>query len=235
MPIKTDDLRAFALAAETMNMRRAADLLHISQPPLSRKIRNLENAIGARLFERRSSGLELTPAGRQALEIITPLLAMLEDTQERLGALAKNSTLAIGLSTGFEQGVYAPVIGYLKTVYAKELAFRRGSSIQLAGDVANGRLAAAWVALPVPGNGYFTMNSRYSERMVAVVPLQWNLLEPDLDLTKLNGRPFFWYAQARNPYQHERMARSFMKIGFRPKFLDEPAEHDVLLARIAAG
>lgn len=235
MAIKMDDLRVFALVADTRNLSRAAEMLHISQPPLSRKIKNLELSIGARLFERRPHGLELTPAGLQAMEIVSPLLAMIDDAQKKLAALAKKVPIVIGLSTGFEQGVYDPVIGFLKTLHGNEVAIKRAPSIQLASDVAKARLAAALVALPLPETAYFISNLHYSEPLVAAVPGQWNISARNINLTHLNDRPFFWYSQARNPYQHQRMARIFRRLGFRPKILEEPSEHDVLLARIAAG
>jgi DNA-binding transcriptional LysR family regulator len=56
-------LRYFVAAAEELNISRAAARLHVSQPPLSRQIRDLEQEIGTPLFERGHKGLKLTSAG----------------------------------------------------------------------------------------------------------------------------------------------------------------------------
>ena len=60
-------LRHFSVLAETLNFSRAAERLHIAQPALSVSIQKLENELGTRLFERTSSGVLLTPAGKAGL------------------------------------------------------------------------------------------------------------------------------------------------------------------------
>lgn len=56
-------LRYFCVVAEELNFTCAAERLHMSQPPLSRQIKQLEQEVGAELFERSSRGLRLTPPG----------------------------------------------------------------------------------------------------------------------------------------------------------------------------
>lgn len=60
-------LRSFVALAEELSFRRAAERLHMSQPPLSRQIKALEEDLGARLFERgRASKISLTDAGQSS-------------------------------------------------------------------------------------------------------------------------------------------------------------------------
>lgn len=54
-------LRHFVTVAETLNFRRAAEQLHMAQPPLSVSIQKLEAELGMRLFERDTSGVSITP------------------------------------------------------------------------------------------------------------------------------------------------------------------------------
>lgn len=68
-------LRYFVVVADELNVRRAAQRLHLSQPPLSRQIHDLEEEIGTPLFERRRQGLALTPAGETFLKEARQILS----------------------------------------------------------------------------------------------------------------------------------------------------------------
>lgn len=76
-------LRYFVCVAEEQNIGRAALRLHISQPPLTRQIQQLEEQVGALLFRRTSRGVELTDAGRVLYDEARSILAQAERAAER--------------------------------------------------------------------------------------------------------------------------------------------------------
>jgi DNA-binding transcriptional LysR family regulator len=71
-------LRYFVAIAEELNVRRAAQRLRVSQPPLSRQIHDLEDEVGAKLFHRNKKGVELTEAGHFFLKEARQILVSSE-------------------------------------------------------------------------------------------------------------------------------------------------------------
>jgi DNA-binding transcriptional LysR family regulator len=90
-------LRYFVAVAEELHFGRAAARLHMSQPPLSRAIRQLENQVGAALLHRSASGVRLTPAGTVLLEEARLLLDQADRARVRVAAAAGSATLTVGI------------------------------------------------------------------------------------------------------------------------------------------
>jgi len=76
-------LKYFAVLAEELNFNRAAARLHISQPPLTRQIQQMESELGAQLFVRLPRGLELTAAGTSLFDDARRILGMVDVAKER--------------------------------------------------------------------------------------------------------------------------------------------------------
>jgi DNA-binding transcriptional LysR family regulator len=91
-------LRYFVALAETLHFGRAAERLHISQPPLTRQIAALEKELGVQLLERNSRGATLTHAGRRLLEDARLAIATFDQAcrNTQLAARGELGSLAIG-------------------------------------------------------------------------------------------------------------------------------------------
>ena len=230
-------LRYFSVVAEENNMSRAAQRLFMSQPPLSRHIRQLEERLGVTLFVRHTRGLTLTEDGLRVLEIVRPLLALQDKTWAALGQLAKTGeqSLRLGLSTAFEQGVFTALESRLNMRVQKLHIVRHGSP-ELVRQVRRGKLDAALVALPLETSGLSVTPLGWQESMIAALPAQWaEATLSSLSLTALSHRPLFWFKRERNPAFFDYTRHIFLRAGYSPACIEEPLEHDVLLARIAQG
>jgi len=95
-------LRYFVAVAEELSFRGAAEKLHIAQPPLSARIKALEAELGARLFDRNTRAVRLTPAGRVLLEESRLVLAAAGRAEVRVRETAR------GLAGTLRLGVIAP-------------------------------------------------------------------------------------------------------------------------------
>jgi len=90
-------LRYFVAVAEELHFGRAATRLHMSQPPLSRAIKQLETDIGAALLHRTTAGVTLTPAGAELLDQARALLSQADQARERVTAVAGAATITVGI------------------------------------------------------------------------------------------------------------------------------------------
>lgn len=105
-------LRYFVAVAEERSFSRAAERLHVSQPPLSTQIKHLEQALGVRLFERSNRGVSLTAAGQGYFTEVTAALARLEQAQVRVLQIDRGEVgrLAIGFVSIADYGILPPTL-----------------------------------------------------------------------------------------------------------------------------
>ena len=228
----------FTVVAEELNLHRAAERLCISQPPLSRQIKQLEESLGLALFVRHTRGLTLTVEGQKTLETVTPLLALHDTIAGHLKAQAKTAgrRLVIGFTTAFDQGIFSKLEAAIHAQYGEAARITRKTSPQLIRAVKNKKVDVAFVALPLETKGLSTLPLGYAEPYVAALPENWpEAKKPRISLNDLQTKPLFWFRHEQNPAFYDFARSVFAQAGFSPLFLEEPAEHDVLLARVAAG
>lgn len=118
MNITLKQVDAFLAVARTSNFSKAARLVHLSQPALSASIRRLEEAVGARLFDRSTRSVSLSPAGREFLTIATGLLANVDVGLERIQSFVagKRGRLVAAVAPSVASG-FAPrvILDFVRT------------------------------------------------------------------------------------------------------------------------
>ncbi|MDU2541226.1 MAG: LysR family transcriptional regulator [Klebsiella sp.] len=161
-----------------------------------------------------------------------PLTRHIRHLEAQLGVqLSAHSPqpLRLGLTTAFEQGIFAAVESALSD-HTRTLHITRHASPALAQQVRKGKLDAALVALPLNTEGLHLHPLPYQEPLIAALPVSWpEAARPALTLRALNHRPLFWFKRERNPDFFDYTRRIFDRAGYTPAYVEEPAEHDVLL------
>ncbi len=217
-------LRCFVALAEELHYGRAAQRLAISQPPLSVAIQQLEAHVGARLFDRSSKGVSLTPAGVAFRASAQALLDRADDAcaqarEVQAGELGRlrlgfvGSTLFNGLSAWLQafQGSHPKV-----EVIVVELNSQDQIDALLAqeldlGLVHTDRLPPALTCQPL-----------YTEPFLACLPSNHPLAALDeIPLTALSDQPFILFSRKGSPDYHARIVEICRQHGFYPRLQHE--------------
>jgi DNA-binding transcriptional LysR family regulator len=117
MIMNFNQLRYFCALADTRHFGRAAERLHMSQPPLSRQIATLERDLGVTLFERTPKGVELTAAGQQLLGDASEILRLAEQAKRNAAAVERGE--AGRLTLGFTMCAAYSVVPDLTRRYTR--------------------------------------------------------------------------------------------------------------------
>ncbi len=142
-------LQYFLQIARVSSFSRAASVLHVAQPALSRQIRSLEDELGTPLFIRSERGVSLTDAGRLLHERAGELLNQLERLRDEVGALATSprGEISIGMPPSMREVLTVPMICEARRRYPDLiLHLHEGISMTLAEFTRSGRLDCAIVS-----------------------------------------------------------------------------------------
>ncbi|HEY8877759.1 MAG TPA: LysR family transcriptional regulator [Roseateles sp.] len=217
-------LRYFIALAEELHFGRAAERLGLTQPPLSVAIQQLESSVGARLFDRDSKGVRLTPAGEAFRGSAAALLARAEEAcaqarevqagevgRLRLGFVG--STLFNGLSAWLQafQASHPKVeVVVVELNSQDQIDALLGEELDL-GLVHTDRLPPALASTPL-----------YSEPFVACLPASHPAARlKKLPLATLSDQPFILFSRKGSPDYHARIVEICRQHGFYPRLQHE--------------
>lgn len=230
-------LRYFNALAETLNFHRAAERLHISQPPLTVAIRKLEEELGVALFERDPRGVRLTTAGLAAVTPAREALAAAEKVREavRQGAAGLRGRLSIGF-IGSAIGELMPrIVSPFRHAYPEvELALEEMNSVEIVRAIAGRRLDIGLVRLPVMDSAPVSIDVIETDELVAVLPVSDVLARrKTLDLGALADRSFIIYSPVS--VLHATIRLACHRAGFTPRVAQEAVQVQTILSLVEAG
>jgi DNA-binding transcriptional LysR family regulator len=213
-------LRAFAAVAESRHLTRAAEKLHLSQPAVSGQIKALENEFEVRLFDRLTSGMELTAAGRQLLAHAMKVLA----AADALKFAARNlkgeisGTLRIGTVSDPHTIRIGELLGCaVRRFPGLELELHREVSGVALENVREQKLDASFYFGDDPGAGFTALPLREVVYRVAA-PANWTARVKDASWAEIAAMPWIVTPHVST---HSRLVESL----FAAHDIDVPQRH----------
>lgn len=236
--MKFRQLRYFLILAEELHFGRAAERLAISQPPLSWNIRQLEDAVGARLFERSSRDVRLTPAGRAFVPAARALLAQ-ADEAARLAREVEQGIAGV-LKVGFVSSMLYRGLPELLREFAARLPRIQVRTSELnSGDqivaLAHGQIDVGFVhtlQLP-PEIEHLTYST---EPFVCCLPATHALARSrKIKPERLRDDAFVMFSRAASPDYYERVLTLCTSAGFYPDVRHEARHWLSVVSLVAQG
>ena len=237
-------LRYFIAVTETLHFGRAAEQLHISQPPLSRQIRLLEEALGVALFQRGKAAVRLTEAGAAFLPEVRRTLAQAEKAvaaarAARPADAPSAGQFVLGYTTVFDRSAIPDVLEPLSRQFPDwRISMRGQHSISLVRALRQGAMDAAFIGLFTEAPGLVVRTVREEPLVVALPSGHALARRRQLALADLAGPgapPLYWFERRLNPGFYDHCQAYFERVGFAPALLPEPADHHITLGLIAEG
>ncbi|TWI47068.1 DNA-binding transcriptional LysR family regulator [Pseudomonas duriflava] len=228
-------LRYFQVVAETLNFTRAAERLHIAQPPLSRQIQQLEDLLGVSLIER-ARPLRLTEAGRFFYEHSTQLLQQLEhvcDSTRRIGQ-SERRWFGIGFAPSTLYGALPDLIRRLRSDVDIELGLSEMTTLQQVEALKAGRIDIGFGRIHIEDPAIEQKVIR-NDPLVAALPSGHPLLQGTLSLAMLAQEPFILYPGNPRPSYADHVLALFARHGLNIRVTQLANELQTAIGLVAAG
>jgi len=233
-------LRYFVAVAERLHFGRAAEALHISQPPLSRAIRALEERLGVTLFARSRRRVALTPEGARFLDEARRMTGRLERAVLELRRMAsgEQGRLRIGFVSLADYGVLPGLLKAYKSARpGVTLALREMLSPDQAGALAAGELDFGLLLPPVSGAGRLEHIVVQRERFVAALASRHRLARArgKLGMRELSGDPFVMVPREIAPGLYDIVTGLAARAGISLNVAQEAIQMQTVVSLVSSG
>lgn len=233
-----DQLRGFVTVAEEGHVGRAAARLQMTQPPLSRQIQRLEHAIGLQLFERTSTGVSLTPAGRAFLDEARHLLARATTAPLLARRIANGTagTIRIGFTAVSALTVLVNWIA-IATEHLSQVDLvlnEMVTGVQL--DALDAGEIDVGLVRQVPRSDVLTSRLVHTDSLVLAVPCQHPLttLARPIRLADIAEYDIVTYSPTEAWYFYELVVAAFQKARATPRYVQYISQVHTVLAVVNA-
>lgn len=237
--IETRLLQQFVAVAEELHFNRAAERLHMAQPPLSQAIRRLEGVIGSPLFERNKRSVALTAAGVAFLDSARQTLKTLDEGVARTRRVATGVEGHLTL-TFINIAAYAPLLRALRDFRQAfpgiEFSMVEASTQEQVKALELGQADIGFMRTPGATTPQLRMQTLLSEPICVALPAG-HALEPQasIALASLKDAPFVASRRALGQGFHDQLIGLCQAAGFIPNIVQQGRQLQTLVALVASG
>lgn len=237
-------LRYFSAAVEEGSLQAAAARLNVAQPALSRRVRDLEAAIGCQLLIRGARGIEPTRAGlalyRDAVAILDSVNEAIQRARQQGHDRGRSIGLGLAPTVARKYAFLRQALEKFTLAYpAGSIAIRQGSSTELAEGLREGTLDLALMYEQRPDSPHVAEHLIHREAYVLAVHPAHRLAAPGpADLAELTGQPLIWLTRRDNAGNVNPMMAQLRRHGLEPvigQLAETPEEQlDIVMASVGA-
>lgn len=229
-------LQAFLEVAHTMSFRKAAENLFISQPAISRKISQLEDALNCQLFCRGHNTVKLTAAGEELRDKLPDLFNNLFEITDSLRRLSKHRKLKLGYTCAAISSFLPALLHETTDVLSDyELDFSEGNTTELIHDVLNKNIDGAFIMSRPKQDGLITINIR-SEPLGLMIPENHRFKTHDeISVDELKNETLIIFPREQNPSLYDHIFDFCQSAGVYPKSVKEADSCNAIFGFATAG
>jgi DNA-binding transcriptional LysR family regulator len=236
--IELRHLHYFLHVAEELHFGRAAERLGMAQAPLSQQIRQLEERLGARLFDRTTRSVVLTPAGSVFLDHARDVLASMNQAvaHTRLISGGERQSIAVGAVSVALYHLLPSIIARFRAKYpevqVEVVPLPTAEQLKM---LTAGELNIAFIRPPA-SLGFMERETIFKEGFVAIMRHDHPLAaRQDLRLRDLKDQDFVGYRSILGASYHNTVIDHCRKAGFIPRFVQEASHTVSVSVLVAAG
>jgi DNA-binding transcriptional LysR family regulator len=231
-------LRYFVAVAEEGHFGRAAQRLHMSQPPLSMQIKGLEAELGVELLNRSTRQVRLTDAGHVFLEKARAILGAVKEAQDaaRGAEHGTQGQLRVGFISSATLSLLPPSIRLFRERFGGvELELKELTSAQQVDALYADEIEVGLVRLPIRAPG-IRFEPVLEERLVVALPSGHVLEKLDrVSLEAIADLPLIFFTRQLIPGFHAQIVELFQRVGAFPKVAQHAVHLQTIVGLVASG
>ncbi|MEH0740684.1 LysR family transcriptional regulator [Vibrio cholerae] len=233
-------LKYFLAVAETQSIRSAAQKVHVTQPAISRKIKELESELGVLLFDRLPKGLKLSRAGKVYQKELGAIIRQIDDANERIRQFAHTEygSLALGAPDFvlWEGDVTRSINQFRQANLEVEFEVYSDTPMVLLKRLELNQIDGAFLYHFGELPSEYTVLPIAQDRLVLAYPVSWDAhVDAKMSIEELNTLPAVRLPRSTDPYYFDWQDRLFGQINWKPDVTQWAHGESTMLGLVASG